>query len=85
MPKDYQKVEDKYLDLLAAWGETPLDKEEVLNILSTYGNTRELEAVEKVEKGVPAPLDKSYYAAEVQHTCRQATLDHIERVKKELT
>ena len=47
MTKNYP--ENVYLDLLSAWGETPLDKEEVLNIISTYGNTRVEEIIKIIE------------------------------------
>jgi hypothetical protein len=59
--------------------------------LTTYGNARELAGIEKVEKGVPAEkehdredsiFEDSNKAA--HNICRNITLDHIERVKKEL-
>jgi len=96
MPKDYQEIEKIAKDL---WrhihflsGEN--DARAILRItqvLTTYGNARELQGVEKVEKGVPAEkehdredsiFEDSNKAA--HNICRNITLDHIERVKKEL-
>jgi hypothetical protein len=62
MPKDNQEINNIYLDLLAAWGETPLDKEEVLNILSTYGNAREVAKI--IEQTHQATLDECVRVAE---------------------
>jgi hypothetical protein len=67
--------------------------------VTTYGNARALEAAEKVEKGVPAEVPtlavlagggskpSEYYRAGENwgsNNCRQATLDHIAKVKSEL-
>jgi hypothetical protein len=67
-------------------------KDFIRNALTTYSNQRELEGIEKVEKGVPDFQDPDLannnhnQVYRVGHSdCRQATLDHIERVKKELT
>lgn len=61
--------------------------------LTTYGNARELQGVEKVEKGMPAiqelPSSLQDPAGFMRVTgfnnCRQATLDHIAKVKTELS
>jgi hypothetical protein len=54
--------------------------------LTTYGNSRALEAVEKVEKGVPECREDFDYDSDERgyNECRAVILDHIERVKKEL-
>jgi hypothetical protein len=101
MPKDYQ---EEFWETTHPEGSTTLHEligsllsdewHDIINdALETYGNTRALEAVEKVEKGVPEP-ERAEFGREdswqIEHkngfnSCRQATLDHIERVKKELT
>jgi hypothetical protein len=94
MPKDYQEVErivEELKDRLNLREETVRGIDEVAlvhNVLITYGNSRALEAVEKVEKGVPTKSEPrgAWESGEVMgwNDCRQAILDHIERVKKEL-
>jgi hypothetical protein len=58
----------------------------LLELLTTYGNQRELEGVEKVEKGVP-PMNSESWDKEYRdgyRKARQTTLDHIAKVKSEL-
>jgi hypothetical protein len=73
-------------------------RKEMTEALTTYGNARELEGVEKVEKGVPhkqqgveEEIQRGGSVTKVDiegeqcwNACRQATLDHIAKVKAEL-
>jgi len=64
-------------------------KERITKALTTYGNARELIGIEKVEKFVKNQLitdpdTKDHPLNELRNEETQATLDHIERVKKEL-
>jgi hypothetical protein len=93
MPKDYQEIERiveeiKDYDENVGWVCWPDD---VKKALTTYSNARALEAVEKVEKGVPEKIPEFVAVSpedalniEGYNKCRQATLDHIAKVKSEL-
>ncbi len=62
--------------------------------LTTYGNARELQGVEKVEKGVPEKesvtitcgpcSQEESLLVEGHNTFRQIILDHIAKIKSEL-
>jgi hypothetical protein len=59
--------------------------------LTTYGNARELEGVEKVEKGVPEAIYLPVESTENDHLkavgsnlLRKAVLEHIATIKSEL-
>jgi hypothetical protein len=95
MPKDYQEeIEEISINIISHLagvlpsGSYDRLENNIIKALTTYGNARELQGVEKVEKGVPARNDAesdSIAFANGFNTARIATLDHIERIKKELT
>jgi hypothetical protein len=68
-------------------------RDKIKTTLTTYGNARELEGVEKVEKGVPEEKhatannneeSKLVYLAVGHNSVREKVLDHIAKVKSEL-
>jgi hypothetical protein len=96
MPKDYQEeIEEisinitSYLAGVLTSGLYDRLENDIIKVLTTYGNARELQGVEKVERGVPREIREDGYTgwdeAFMHNTCRQATLDHITKVKSELT
>lgn len=96
MPKDYQEEDlAKMIDLYGTFcadpskGNPELQAEMIMTTLTTYGNARELEGVENVEKGVPIKSEPrgAWESGEVMgwNDCRQATLDHITKIKTELS
>jgi len=102
MPKDYQEELLKPFEWLKDYPALPDPEcshsvyDDIKRALTTYGNARELQGVEKVKKGVPEEIRTGTFTKEWEggghitedgsigfSLCRQATLDHIERIKKE--
>jgi hypothetical protein len=101
MPKDYQEIEEISINITSHLaGVLPSGlydrlENDIIKALTTYGNARELQGVEKVEKGVPEKselkfnrnvpgYDEANAEQDGWNDCRQATLDHTAKVKSEL-
>jgi hypothetical protein len=54
MPKLSQNLQQLYLNLLAAWGDSPLDEEEVKSLL-VKALTDQLEEIEQTVNASPQP------------------------------
>jgi hypothetical protein len=82
MPKDYQEVErivEEIFDTEYIGGNQPnLNKDYIRQALTTYGNARELQGVEKVEKEIQEVLRGRYTRED------DIILNHIAKVKSEL-
>jgi NAD(P)H-flavin reductase len=106
MPKDYQEeIEEisinitSYLAGVLTSGLYDRLENDIIKVLTTYGNARELQGVEKVRKGVPEEVslfpmadhhmtDQELRDEEMRifgmNYRRKTVLDHIAKVKSEL-